>query len=244
MRKQRFKGNKACFASPWDEIYKNIHEVVEASKSQKDHFERNLAALYEMREQMKETDRVIKATGEQMKENREQMAETDRRMAETDRMIKETSEQMKETDRKMKQLEGLFTTQWGKLIEALARPACLKLFSDLGIGITQVYNGPRKGKYFCNDMEIDVILCNTTVAVAVEVKTTCKIEHIDHFLQQMEHFKETFHPFANYTVYPAVAALKYDEGSDVYASKKGMFVLHANGEDMFDLVEPKVRKEY
>ena len=216
MKKQRFKGNKACFASPWDEIYKNIHEVVEASKSQKDHFERNLAALYEMREQMKETDRMIKATGEQMKE----------------------------TDRKMKQLEGLFTTQWGKLIEALAKPACLKLFSDLGIGITQVYNGPRKGKYFCNEMEIDVILCNTTVAVAVEVKTTCKIEHIDHFLQQMEHFKETFHPFANYTVYPAVAALKYDEGSDVYASKKGMFVLHANGEDMFDLVEPKERKEY
>ena len=216
MRKRRFKGNKACFASPWDEIYKNIHEVVEASKSQKDHFERNLAALYEMREQMKETDRMIKATGEQMKE----------------------------TDRKMKQLEGLFTTQWGKLIEALAKPACLKLFSDLGIGITQVYNGPRKGKYFCNDMEIDVILCNTTVAVAVEVKTTCKIEHIDHFLQQMEHFKETFHPFANYTVYPAVAALKYDEGSDVYASKKGMFVLHANGEDMFDLVEPKERREY
>ncbi|MCQ2270425.1 MAG: hypothetical protein MJZ52_04270 [Bacteroidales bacterium] len=216
MRKQRFKGNKACFASPWDEIYKNIHEVVEASKSQKDHFERNLAALYEMREQMKETDRMIKATGEQMKE----------------------------TDRKMKQLEDLFTTQWGKLVEALEKPACLKLFSDLGIGITQVYNGPRKGKYFCNDMEIDVILCNTTVAVAVEVKTTCKIEHIDHFLQQMEHFKETFHPFANYTVYPAVVALKYDEGSDVYASKKGLFVLHANGEDMFDLVEPKVRKEY
>ena len=216
MKKQRFKGNKACFASPWDEIYKNIHEVVEASKSQKDHFERNLAALYEMREQMKETDRMIKATGEQMKE----------------------------TDRKMKQLEGLFTTQWGKLIEALAKPACLKLFSDLGIGITQVYNGPRKGKYFCNDMEIDVILCNTTVAVAVEVKTTCKKEYIDHFLQQMEHFKETFHPFANYTVYPAVAALKYDEGSDVYASKKGMFVLHANGEDMFNLVEPKVRREY
>ena len=230
MRKQRFKGNKACFASPWDEIYKNIHEVVEASKSQKDHFERTLAALYEMREQMAETDRRMK--------------ETDRKMAETDRMIKATSEQMRETDRKMKQLEGLFTTQWGKLIEALAKPACLKLFSDLGIGITQVYNGPRKGKYFCNEMEIDVILCNTTVAVAVEVKTTCKIEHIDHFLQQMEHFKETFHPFANYTVYPAVAALKYDEGSDVYASKKGMFVLHANGEDMFDLVEPKVRKEY
>ena len=87
MRKQRFKGNKACFALPWDEIYKNIHEVVEASKSQKDHFERNLAALYEMREQMAETDRRMK--------------ETDRKMAETDRMIKATSEQMKETDRKI-----------------------------------------------------------------------------------------------------------------------------------------------
>lgn len=171
-----------------------------------------------------------KHSQEQALEIREQMRETDRKM--------------QETDRRMKKLQDLFTTQWGKLVEALARPACLKLFSDLGIGITQVYNGPRKGKYYCNEMEIDVILCNTTVAVAVEVKTTCKKEYIDHFLQQMEHFKETFHPFANYTVYPAVAALKYDEGSDIYAIKNGMFVLHANGEDMFDLVEPEIRKEY
>ncbi len=203
--------------------HQNYLEILEMRKHS-----REQAA--EIREQMRETSEQIKKTGEQMKETREQMKETDRRMA--------------ETDRRMKQLQDLFTTQWGKLVEALAKPASLKLFSDLGIGITQVYNGPRKGKYFCNEMEIDVILCNTTIAVAVEVKTTCKIEHIDHFLQQMEHFKETFHPFANYTVYPAVAALKYDEGSDVYAGKKGMFVLHANGEDMFDLVEPKVRKEY
>jgi len=39
----------------------------------------------------------------------------------------------------------------------------------------------------------------------------------------------------------AIAALKYDEQSDLYALKQGMFVLHVVGEDLFSLTEPKNR---
>lgn len=39
----------------------------------------------------------------------------------------------------------------------------------------------------------------------------------------------------------AVAALKYDEQSDLYALKHGLFVLHVVGEDLFSLTEPKNR---
>jgi hypothetical protein len=38
-----------------------------------------------------------------------------------------------------------------------------------------------------------------------------------------------------------IAALKYDEQSDLYALKQGMFVLHVVGEDLFSLTEPKNR---
>ena len=75
-------------------------------------------------------------------------------MAETDR-------RMKETDRRMKELQGLFTTQWGKLIEALTKPAALKLFKDNGINITQIYRGAHYGEWNTGSMEVDVILCNT-----------------------------------------------------------------------------------
>ena len=159
-------------------------------------------------------------------------------MAETRLQMQETDRRMQETDRRMKELQGLFTTQWGKLIEALTRPAALKLFKDKGIDITQVYKGAHYGEYATGAMEVDVILCNSVEAVAVEVKTTCKVEDIQYFMSQMEHFKEAFHPFDKCKVYPAIAALQYDEDSDIYALKHGLYVLHANGDGLFSLTEP------
>lgn len=181
-----------------------------------------------------EIKQIMKNNAMQLEVNRLQMLETDRRMQETDR-------RMKETDRRMKELQGLFTTQWGKLIEALTRPAALKLFKDKGFNITQVYRGAHYGEYTTGSMEVDVILCNSAEAVAVEVKTTCKVEDIQYFMNQMEHFKEAFHPFDKCKVYPAIAALQYDEDSDIYALKHGLYVLHASGDDLFTLTEPKNR---
>ncbi len=179
-----------------------------------------------------------------VRETTEQMKETGLRMKETDRQQRKTEREIEELSKHVKQLSKMYTSNWGKLIEALAKPACLKLFKDLGIGITQVYQEARKGEFPDGSMEVDVILCNTTVAVVVEVKTTCKVEDVDYFLEQMEHFKTAFHPFANYTVYPAVAAIKYDGDSDKYAFRKGLFVLKSTGKDMFTLKAPKDRKVY
>ena len=179
-----------------------------------------------------------------VRETTEQMKETGLRMKETDRQQRKTEQEIKELSKHVKQLSQMYTSNWGKLIEALAKPACLKLFKDLGIGITQVYQEACKGEFPNGSMEVDVILCNTTVAVVVEVKTTCKVEDVDYFLEQMEHFKTAFHPFVNYTVYPAVAAIKYDGDSDKYAFRKGLFVLKSTGKDMFTLTAPKDRKVY
>ncbi len=147
-------------------------------------------------------------------------------------------EAMAETDRRMKELQGLFTTPWGKLIEDLTKPAALNMFKDKGFNITQVYTGAHNGEYTTDAMRVDVILCNTVEAVAVEVKTTCKVEDVKYFMNQMEHFKEAFHPFDKCKVYPAIAALQYDEDSDIYALKQGLYVLHANGDGLFSLTEP------
>ena len=174
-------------------------------------------------------------------EIRQAMADNYSQMLETRLQMQETDRKMKETDRRMKELQGLFTTQWGKLIEALTRPAALKLFKEKGIKITQIYRGAHWGEWDTGAMEVDVILCNTVEAVAVEVKTTCKVEDVNYFMKQMEHFKEAFHPFNKCKVYPAIAALQYDENSDTYALKHGLYVLHANGDGLFSLTEPKNR---
>lgn len=169
----------------------------------------------------------------------EQMRETERQIKE---MQEKTDRQMRDTDNRMKDLQGLFTTQWGKLVEALCRPAALKLFQEKGIKIDQIYKEARHDKYLENEMEVDVILCNTTEAVAVEVKTTCKKKDVDYFLKKMRQFKKIFHHFECCTVHPAIAALKFDNSSDIYALKKGLFVMRASGEGVFSLTEPKKRE--
>ena len=72
--------------------------------------------------------------------------ETSEQMKETDRRMKETDRRMRETDRKMKQLFDQFTTQWGRVVEEVAKPAALKLFKDIGIDIDLVFQEPGHRK--------------------------------------------------------------------------------------------------
>ena len=159
--------------------------------------------------------------------------------------VQETSKQMKETDKKLEKLSNLFTTQWGKLIEALCTPAALQVFKKAGIDITQIYRTDARGQAASGHcIEVDIIMCDTDVAVAVEVKTTCRVEDVNHFLEQMKYFKECFHHFNNCKIYPAIAAINYSEYSDQYALRKGLFVLYPQGDGLFKLEEPKQRCEF
>lgn len=63
-----------------------------------------------------------KETALQMKETADQKKTADQ----------VTDRQMKETDRKIKELSQLFTGQWGKLVEALMQPGCVRLFRERG----------------------------------------------------------------------------------------------------------------
>ena len=178
---------------------------------------------------------IIQSSIEQGKRIAEISERMERMALEHDRRMKETDRQMKETDRKLKQMINQFTTQWGRMIEELAKPAALKLFKEIGIKIDHVFQEPRHRKEEGRELEADVILVNTTDVVVVEVKSTLHIEDVDHFLEQMAFFKDLFREFKDRTVYVAVAAMKFAESSDIYARKKGVFVLHANGEYVFSL---------
>ncbi|MBQ6070438.1 MAG: hypothetical protein IKQ75_03275 [Bacteroidales bacterium] len=225
-------------------------------------------------DQIKETGQQIKADREQaairsseidrqIKESREQAAI---RSAEIDRQIKEDRERllesklewdaalkrMEETDAIAKQclnetkyLRNLFQTEWGRLIESLCTPAALKLFSDLDIGISHIYTEGRKAKDNGIDrMEADIILCNGSVAVVGEVKTTCTVKHVDRFLEKMKQFKTMYPEFSSKTVYAAVAAIKYNQSSDAYARNAGLFVIRTTGDGVFSMDQPKERLTY
>ena len=166
--------------------------------------------------------------------------ETDKKFKDTEKLLsekfQETDKKFQETDKKVKELANLFTTQWGKLVEALVEPSCLRLFQERGVLIEQSSQNV-KAKHNGRDMEIDVLLVNDTELVVIEVKTTCRPEYIDGLKAKLKEFKAFFPQYKNYNAYGALAALKYDGASDKYAYRNGFFVIKATGDGLMKIVK-------
>lgn len=192
----------------------------------------------------------VKENGRHMDENYARYLEEQKQWqaemkAANERMDKRLNEISADTNKAIRDMKHLFNSQWGRLVEELCKPAAFKLFKDEGIEIDRVYEGIRKMKVDGQDvMEIDVALCDTTVAVIVEVKSRCGHREIDHFLGQMKHCKEWYPDFANKELRVAVAAIQYDDGAIKYALSKGLYVLKLSGEDTFTMSAPKKPKVF
>jgi hypothetical protein len=169
------------------------------------------ASNAELRTSQQETDR--------------QMKETDRQMKETDRQMKETDRQMKETDQKIKALSGLFTSQWGKLVEALMRPGTVRLFQERGVQVNQMTERRTGRDRQGREIEVDMTLVDGGTIVVVEVKTACKVEDVVWHLDKLGRFKQAFGEYAEWNVQGALAAMRFEEESDRYAYRNGLWVL-------------------
>ncbi len=148
---------------------------------------------------------------------------------ETERVLKESALevdlQLRETDRKIKDLSNLFTGQWGKLVEALMRPGTVRLFKERGVPVTQM--GERREGIDAEGrkIEVDMTLVNNGTIVAVEIKTTCKVEDVDWHLDKLRRFHQGFREFGGWNVLGAIAGLGFEENSDRYAYRNGLWVL-------------------
>lgn len=207
-------------------------------------------------ESIRENGRIIRENAKRYEQERrewEQKWEEERLKREKKweeerkRERRETERIMRKSDDRINKMVNMFTTQWGKLVEALCAPAALKLFRNSGIGIDRIYKESTKAKSpedGQDKMEIDVLYENKHIMVATEVKTTCCTADIDYFINKMHRFKECFPSFANKTVYGAIAAIKYNQSSDEYAKKKGLFVLTFSGDETFTLITPETTTNF
>lgn len=153
---------------------------------------------------------------------------------ETEKLKAELREISRKADERMAYLDKLFTGQWGKLIEALVAPGILKLFKNRGIQVHQRHErieSYRNG----NQMEIDLLLTNDDEIVAIEVKTTLKVENVSEFLVDLRQFFDFFPQYKGRRLYGAVATIKAEEDSDRYAYKQGLFVIKM-GKEMVEIV--------
>ena len=154
--------------------------------------------------------------------------ETDLKFQETDLKFKETNLQFKETDKKLNRLEALFTSQWGKLIESLVEGDLVKVLNARNIKVERTIQR-IKGNYKGENFEYDIIAVNGRKIVIVEVKTTLRVEDVNHFHEKLWKAKQYMSEYKSKTIYGAVAFLTADGASDRMAEKMGLFVIKATG---------------
>ena len=134
----------------------------------------------------------------------------------------------KETHRQMKKLAGLFTGQWGKLMESLVEGDLVALLQARGISVRSTYSrvrGRRNGERY----EFDILAGNGEEMVVVEVKTTLKADDVKRFLGKLDKFTEYEPDYRGKQVYGAVAYLRVEQDSELYAERQGLFVIRATG---------------
>ena len=154
--------------------------------------------------------------------------ETSAQFKETDARL---SQQFKETGEQIRQLEGLFGSQWGKMLEALVKPSALRLFQDWGVDVHRTYER-SVSQINGRTMELDLLLENGNDVVVVEVKSTLKVADVQEFLVDLEQFLDFFPQHRDKFVYGAVAGLTIDEYADRYAYRQGLFVLSVTGDGL------------
>ena len=187
-----------------------------------------------MKERMAETDRQMRESERQTKEH---LAETERQMkehlAETERQMKE---HLAETERVMKERSAVLSKQLGELgnrlgefVEHMVAPAVVRLFQEQGLEVHEFFSNvtsKRNGE----GVEIDLLVVNDGVLVAVECKSQLTIADVDSHLKRMEKLKRLLPLYKNHRALGALATMVASDEVKVYAQEKGFYVLCQNGE--------------
>ena len=156
--------------------------------------------------------------------------ETDRKFQDTDRKFQDTDRKFQDTDRKLNQLEKLFTSQWGKLMESLVEGDRVNLLNARGIGITDTTTRLKGKRPDGGNYEFDILAHNGEAMVVVEVKTTLRPDDVKTFMNKLDHLKEWIPRYAHNRIYGAMAWLTADAGAEAMVENRGLFSIRATGD--------------
>ncbi len=191
----------------------------------------------EIKDLYRETDRKFQETDRRFQE-------TDRRFQETERLMKEQSQEtdrkLQETDRIIKNLSknlGDLGNRLGEFVENMVAPAVVRLFQSMDIQVHEVYPGVeahRNGE----GIEIDLLVVNESILVAVECKSKLALEHVDAHVIRMEKLKRLLPLYKNHNALGCVAAMVMSQEVKSYAHSRGFYVMYQNG-DGVDISKPE-----
>ena len=187
--------------------------------------ERDRAIEANLRKSREEFDRKIEASHQRSRE------EFDRKIEASIKQFRQEMRQSKEEFRQemqkfFNQMDGTFSSRWGRLVEALVAPGCLEQFRRRGIAVEQMSQRTEgvdeRGR---RQIEVDVLLHNGRETVVIEVKSVLKVADVDEFVEKMPRIKQFVKACRGKRLFGGVAALQFDSRVDRYAYRQGLFVL-------------------
>jgi hypothetical protein len=196
-----------------DDIYKLFEQTNAALERSRIEFDRSIA--------QSRAERAAERAAEEERRAAERAAE-ERRTIERERSMKQLERTVAQTSREVANL----TTRWGRFVEELVRPAVMRMFRDRGININQTSLRVTSEKV---KIEIDILGVNGDIVVAVECKSRLSQDDVDDMCDRLRKFKSAFPQYINYQIYGAVAGIEINESVDIYAYRKGLYVIRTSG---------------
>ena len=154
--------------------------------------------------------------------------ETDRRFQETDRQFKETREQMKETDRRIGELGNRF----GELAEHLVAPSINEKFNELNFTFDTVSQNIRIADSSKHSIaEVDILLENGDIVIAVEVKAKPLPKDVDEHIGRIEILRRRADKHNDTRKFRgAIAGAIMSDAVRNYSHKEGFYVIEQAGD--------------
>ena len=148
---------------------------------------------------------------------------------ETDRRMKETDQQIKETNR----LIGKLGNRFGELVEHLVAPSIMEKFNERGFTFTTISQDykmvePGNPKAIT---EVDILLENDDIVIAVEVKAKPKQVDVDDHILRLEKLRSAADRRRDNRRYQgAIAGAIMGSAVRDYALQMGLYVIEQTGD--------------
>jgi len=160
-------------------------------------------------------------------------------------MFKKNREQMKETDR----LIGNLGNRFGELAEHLVAPGIVDKFNAIGFDFAEIspngreFKDPKTKQHLA---EVDIILENSDIFIAIEVKSKLLKLDVDKHINRMEVLRRIADSKNDKRKYQgAIAAAITTTETKNYAHESGFYVLEQSGDTMkLDLPEGFVPRNW
>jgi len=172
---------------------------------------------------------ILELLDRQAKEFHQRLLESDKSM---EKSRKELDESLKKSRAEFDKRLGELAGTWGKFVAEMVKPKIIELFKDRGIQIRTTLQNVAgfvdNERYY----EIDLLLINSEIAVAVEIKSSLSVADVKEHLERLNKIQKVQPERINLkgvTLYGAVAGMIVENDADRYAYKHGLFVLRQKG---------------